>query len=120
MLFYRPHEVEGTARQDWRVEMPSEENITSIALSNSHVVACTSKGYVRVYTTQGTPVRLYRQKNMPVVTCATWKNYVMVVGNGGALSDGTLPLSQSSIFVLGVVLTFGQGRQNWCTRLKMW
>lgn len=52
------------------------------------MVACTSKGYVRVYTTQGVPVRLYRQKYMPVVTCATWKNYVMVVGNGGALGDG--------------------------------
>jgi chromosome transmission fidelity protein 4 len=66
----------------------------AIALSYSHVVACTSKGYVRVYTTQGTPVRLYRQKHMPVVTCASWKNYVMVVGNGGAMGDGTPP-SQS-------------------------
>ena len=64
--------------------------MVAIALSRSHVVACTSKGYVRVYTTQGTPVRLYRQKYMPVVTCASWKNYVMVVGNGGALSDGTV------------------------------
>jgi chromosome transmission fidelity protein 4 len=51
-------------------------------------VACTSRGYVRVYTTQGTPVRLYRQKYMPVVTCASWKNYIMVIGNGGALGDG--------------------------------
>lgn len=28
MLFYRPHEIEGTARADWRVEMPSGEIIT--------------------------------------------------------------------------------------------
>lgn len=28
---------------------------------------------------------------MPVVTCASWKNYVMVVGNGGALGDGLHP-----------------------------
>lgn len=62
--------------------------MVAIALSHSHVVACTSKGYVRVYTIQGTPVRLYRQKYMPVVTCASWKNYIMVVGNGGALGDG--------------------------------
>ena len=62
--------------------------ILAIALSFSHVVACTSKGYVRVYTTQGIPIRLYRQKYMPVVTCATWKNYVMVLGNGGAQGDG--------------------------------
>ena len=60
----------------------------AIALSHSYVVACTSKGYVRVYTTQGIPVRLYRQKYMPVVTCATWKNYVMIIGNGGAQGDG--------------------------------
>ena len=69
-------------RSHWSVIM------VAIALSHSHVVACTSKGYVRVYTTQGTPVRLYRQKHMPVVTCASWKNYIMVVGNGGALGDG--------------------------------
>lgn len=38
-------------------------------------------------------MRLYRQKYMPVVTCASWKNYVMVVGNGGALGDGTTELT---------------------------
>jgi chromosome transmission fidelity protein 4 len=32
---------------------------------------------------------------MPVVTCATWKNYVMVVGNGGARGDGTTELTYS-------------------------
>src|SRR5579871_1772761 len=110
MLYYRPHEIEGTSRQDWRFEMPLGESITctsrtslhssgclciAIALSYSHVVACTSKGYVRVYTTQGIPVRLYRQKYMPVVTCASWKNYVMVIGNGSARGDGTQSDSKS-------------------------
>jgi len=33
MLFYRPHEIEGTTRQDWRFEMPPGENITCIHLS---------------------------------------------------------------------------------------
>ena len=56
---------------------------------------------MRVYTTQGTPVRLYRQKYMPVVTCASWKNYVMVVGNGGALGDGTFFLQDSSLMIIG-------------------
>jgi hypothetical protein len=28
MLFYRPHEIEGATRADWRVEMPKGENIT--------------------------------------------------------------------------------------------
>jgi chromosome transmission fidelity protein 4 len=44
---------------------------------------------VRVYTTQGVPVRVYRQKHHPVVSCASWKNYVLVIGNGPALADGT-------------------------------
>jgi len=75
----------------------------AIALSYSHVVACTSKGYVRVYSTQGTPVRLYRQKYMPVVTCASWKNYVMVVGNGGANSEGTQPPIQITLFEMMLI-----------------
>jgi chromosome transmission fidelity protein 4 len=32
---------------------------------------------------------------MPVVTCASWKNYVMVVGNGAARGDGTTELTYS-------------------------
>jgi chromosome transmission fidelity protein 4 len=48
-----------------------------------------------VYTTQGIPIRLYRQKYMPVVTCASWKNYIMVVGNGGARGDGMTELTYS-------------------------
>jgi chromosome transmission fidelity protein 4 len=84
----------------------------AIALSYSHVVACTSKGYVRVYTTQGTPVRLYRQKYMPVVTCASWKNYVMVVGNGGALGDGPAPNNPLE----GRLML--QAPLNWCIPLK--
>ena len=30
-LYYRPHEIEGTNRQDWRLEMPSGESITCIS-----------------------------------------------------------------------------------------
>ena len=30
MLYYRPHEIEGVSRADWRVEMPSGEDITCI------------------------------------------------------------------------------------------
>ena len=28
MLYYRPHEIEGIARADWRIEMPLGESIT--------------------------------------------------------------------------------------------
>src|SRR5271155_1197506 len=34
MLFYRPHEIEGPTRQDWRVEMPTGENITCTSSSS--------------------------------------------------------------------------------------
>jgi hypothetical protein len=30
MLFYRPHEIEGSQRADWRIEMPPGENITCL------------------------------------------------------------------------------------------
>ena len=30
-MHYRPHEIEGTARQDWRFEMPLGESITCIS-----------------------------------------------------------------------------------------
>jgi|SRR5579859_5892588 len=33
MLFYRPHEIEGATRSDWRVEMPQGETITCTTLN---------------------------------------------------------------------------------------
>ena len=35
MLFYRPHEIEGPTRQDWRFEMPPGETITCTSLPRS-------------------------------------------------------------------------------------
>lgn len=66
----------------------------ALALSDSYIVAVTTKDYVRVYTLFGTPYKVYRQKS-PAVTCAAWRDYVMTVGNGPVGSDGHSTLRYS-------------------------
>ncbi|PYH42603.1 chromosome segregation protein [Aspergillus saccharolyticus JOP 1030-1] len=85
-IFYRPHET-WTTRADWRTQLPRGEFIRALALSESYIVAVTTKDYVRVYTLFGTPFKVYRQKS-PAVTCAAWRDYIMTVGNGPLGSDG--------------------------------
>lgn len=80
-LYYRPHES-WTTKSDWKILLPKGEEISSIALSDSYIVACTSVGYVRVFTLFGVPFRVYRQKHSPFVTCASWRDYIFVMGNG--------------------------------------
>lgn len=81
LIYYRPHET-WTNRVDWRISLPLGESVTSLALSESYIVATTSAEYVRVYTLFGTPFKVYRQKSSPTVTCAAWRDYVMTIGNG--------------------------------------
>lgn len=109
-IFYRPHET-WTTRADWRTQLPVDESIRgkgehpevltcfltfdlALALSDSYIVAVTTKDYVRVYTLFGTPYKVYRQKS-PAVTCAAWRDYVMTVGNGPLGSDGMATLRYS-------------------------
>lgn len=87
IIYYRPHES-WTTRADWRTSLPKGEEITSIALSESYIVVCTSTGYVRVFTLFGIPFRIYRQKHAPVVSCASWRDYILVMGNGPVGADG--------------------------------
>ncbi|KAH0537162.1 hypothetical protein FGG08_006032 [Glutinoglossum americanum] len=87
MIFYRPHET-WTSRADWRTKLPMGEDVTSISLSESYVVVTTSTNYVRVFTLYGTPFRVYRQKSSPTVTCASWRDYVLTMGNGSVGGDG--------------------------------
>ena len=86
-IFYRPHET-WTTRDDWRVELPSGEDVEAIALSDSYVTVTTTANYVRVYTLFGTPVRVYRHKSSPGVTCVSWRDYVLTMGNGPVGGDG--------------------------------
>jgi chromosome transmission fidelity protein 4 len=86
-IFYRPHET-WTARAEWRTRLPRGESVTALALSAKYVVACTSAGYVRVYSLFGVPVRIHRQKAAPAVACAAHGDVVMTLGNGAVGADG--------------------------------
>jgi chromosome transmission fidelity protein 4 len=86
MIYYRPHET-WTTRTDWRTNLPSGESVTAIALSDSYVCVTTSTNYVRIYSLFGLPVRVYRQKSSPAVTCAAWRDYILTIGNGPIQSD---------------------------------
>lgn len=90
-ILYRPHET-WTERQDWRTQLPNDEVVTAISLSDSFITVCTSANYVRVYTLFLTPYRVYRQKSSPTVTCASWRDYVLTMGNGPVGADGTTKL----------------------------
>lgn len=87
MIYYRPHET-WTSRTDWRIQLPPGEEVTSLSLSESCIVATTTSGYTRVYSLFGLPLRVYRQKSTPAVTCASWRDYVMTVGNGPVGPNG--------------------------------
>ncbi|KAI9798697.1 MAG: hypothetical protein M1825_005024 [Sarcosagium campestre] len=92
ILFYRPHET-WTTRADWRTELPDGENVTAMSLSESFIVVTTSLNYVRVFTLFGTPFRVYRQKSSPTVSCASWRDYVLTMGNGPASGSGSATLT---------------------------
>ncbi|KAF2207578.1 hypothetical protein CERZMDRAFT_115090 [Cercospora zeae-maydis SCOH1-5] len=91
IVYYRPHET-WTTRVDWRTQLPQGEDVTSLSLSDTCVVATTTAGLVRVYSLFGLPMKVYRQKSTPAVTCASWRDYVMTVGNGPIGGDGTARL----------------------------
>lgn len=90
-IFYRPHES-WVRRSDWRTELPKGEHVTAMSLSESFVTVTTSANYVRVYTLFGVPYRVYRPKSLPMVTCASWRDYVMTIGNGSVGADGNTRL----------------------------
>ena len=90
-IFYRPHET-WTTRADWRTQLPKGEEVTAISLSDSFVTVTTTANYVRIYTLFGIPYRVYRQKSSPTVTCASWRDYVLTLGNGPVGADGNTKL----------------------------
>ncbi|KAF4972552.1 hypothetical protein FSARC_899 [Fusarium sarcochroum] len=90
-IFYRPHET-WTQRSDWRTELPRGEAVTAMSLSESFITVTTSANYVRVFTLFGMPYRVYRPKSSPMVTCASWRDYVLTMGNGPMGADGNTRL----------------------------
>ncbi|KAH7146471.1 WD40-repeat-containing domain protein [Dactylonectria macrodidyma] len=91
VIFYRPHET-WTQRADWRTELPRGEAVTAMSLSESFITVTTSANYVRVFTRFGIPYRVYRPKSTPTVTCASWRDYVLTIGNGPVGPDGNTRL----------------------------
>ena len=90
-IFYRPHET-WTQRSDWRTELPRGEAVTAMSLSDSFITVTTSANYVRVFTLFGMPYRVYRPKSTPMVTCASYRDYVITMGNGPVGPDGNTRL----------------------------
>lgn len=90
-IFYRPHET-WTQRTDWKTELPKGEAVTAMSLSESFVTITTSANYVRVFTLFGMPYRVYRPKSTPMVTCASFRDYVLTMGNGPIGPDGNTRL----------------------------
>lgn len=90
-IFYRPHES-WLERSDWRTELPEGEAVTAMSLSDSFVTVTTTSNYVRIYTLFGMPYRIYRAKSTPTVTCASWRDYVLTIGNGPVGPDGGVRL----------------------------
>ena len=68
------------------------DSAEAISLSDSYIVVTTSANYVRVFTLYGTPFKVYRQKSSPTVTCASWRDYVLTMGNGPIGGDGSTKL----------------------------
>ncbi|EAA33919.1 WD40 repeat-like protein [Neurospora crassa] len=87
VVFYRPHET-WTQRNDWRIQLPKGEAVLAMSLSDSYITVTTTGNYVRIYTLFGIPVRVYRPKSTPMVTCASWRDYVLTMGNGPVGADG--------------------------------
>ena len=91
VVTYRPHET-WTQRNDWRIQLPKGESVIAMSLSDSFVTITTTANYVRIYTLFGIPYRVYRPKNTPIVTCASWRDYVLTMGNGPVGADGICKL----------------------------
>lgn len=86
-IFYRPHE-KWTTMTGWQTMLPYGEDVVSISLSESFVTVATTTNYLRIFTLFGIPYRVYRQKSHPPVTCASWRDYVLSVGNGPVGAHG--------------------------------
>ncbi|KAK4190229.1 Minichromosome loss protein 1 [Podospora australis] len=91
VVYYRPHET-WTQRTDWRIQLPKGEAVLAMSLSDTFITVTTSANYVRIYTLFGIPYRVYRPKSTPIVTCASWRDYVLTMGNGPVGADGQCKL----------------------------
>ncbi|KAI8069706.1 hypothetical protein BC940DRAFT_332223 [Gongronella butleri] len=79
ILHYRPL-GSATSQKEWTVHMPFGENVETVAINDSSVIATTSMGYVRVYTLSGVQMHMFclqdvvtiaARADMALIVCAT-------------------------------------------------
>ncbi|KAH3667043.1 hypothetical protein WICMUC_005390 [Wickerhamomyces mucosus] len=77
-IFYRSHN-NNSPNDSWEKQIPlkNDEIITSISLSESVVLVCTSSGYIRQFTTYGIPSSI--QKSAPILASTTSSNYIFTI-----------------------------------------
>lgn len=95
IVYYHPHESWTMNRPDFNILLPEGERVTAMSLSASFITVITSANYVRVYTLYGIPYRIYRQKSSPAVACASYRDYVLTIGNGPLSGSGRTQLTYS-------------------------
>lgn len=67
---------------NWEYEVSSDDSIQCISLSESIVLLCTRKGFVRTFNLYGTPLQVLRHSRDQVVSCASWKDYFIIIRSG--------------------------------------
>lgn len=75
-ILFRPHD---NVSEAWEKDIPtsSGEIITSISLSETVILVCTSFGYIRSYSLFGLPTGL--QKSSPILASTTNTNYIFTI-----------------------------------------
>lgn len=75
-ILFRPHE---NVSDSWEKNIPTSrgEIITSISLSDTVILVCTSFGYIRSYSLFGLPIGL--QKSSPILASTTNTNHIFTV-----------------------------------------
>ncbi|KAI7847664.1 WD40-repeat-containing domain protein [Circinella umbellata] len=86
VIHYRPL-MNWANNLEWTIDLPEGENVKSIAINESTVVAVTSAGYVRMFTISGLQNHIFRLENI-VATAAHGNLVLFVYKNGGTGLNG--------------------------------
>lgn len=75
-ILYRPHTASGDS---WEKVIPRKQGeiLTSVSLSDSMILVCSSHGYIRGFSLFGIPQSL--EKSGPVLACATSTRYIFTI-----------------------------------------
>lgn len=79
IIYYRPNQT--GADKDWTHHMLPGEDVVSIAVNRVSVIATTSLGYVRIFTTSGVQRHIFSLEN--IVTMAAMVDLALIVYSNG-------------------------------------